>query len=85
MGIIRSLLTRAAAGEAQFAVLSGDAGIGKTALVERASSELGDFGLTLSGACLPLASISIPSLPVRAIRAAQAMLPRARSVREQRR
>ncbi len=71
LGIIRSLLARAAAGEAQFVVLSGDAGIGKTALVEHASAGDAAFGLTLSGACLPLASISIPFLPIRAaIRAA---------------
>jgi hypothetical protein len=62
-GSIRSLLDRAAGGEAQALLVSGDAGVGKTALVARACSGLA--GRTaLFGACLPLTSMSIPFLPI---------------------
>jgi len=64
LGSIRSLLHRAAGGEAQALVVSGDAGVGKTALVARACATLSD-ALTLVGTCLPLTSMSIPLLPIR--------------------
>ncbi|WP_448004748.1 helix-turn-helix transcriptional regulator [Agromyces bauzanensis] len=64
LGIIRGLLERSAAEEAQTLVVSGDAGVGKTALVTRACSE-GTDAMTIFGACLPLTSMSIPLLPIR--------------------
>ncbi|MDQ0575459.1 helix-turn-helix transcriptional regulator [Agromyces albus] len=64
LGSIRSLLHRAAGGEAQALVVSGDAGVGKTALVARACATLPD-AFTLVGTCLPLTSMSIPLLPIR--------------------
>ena len=64
LGSIRSLLHRAASGEAQALLVSGDAGVGKTALVTKACSD-GTAALTIFGACLPLTSMSIPLLPIR--------------------
>ncbi|WP_173924083.1 LuxR family transcriptional regulator [Agromyces sp. Marseille-P2726] len=64
LGTIRGLLDRSRAGEAQTLVVSGDAGIGKTALVARACSN-DDTAMTIFGACLPLTSMSIPLLPIR--------------------
>jgi DNA-binding CsgD family transcriptional regulator len=64
LGTIRELLDRSAAEEAQTLVVSGDAGVGKTALVKRACSD-GTAALTIFGACLPLTSMSIPLLPIR--------------------
>ncbi|GAA1057211.1 helix-turn-helix transcriptional regulator [Agromyces luteolus] len=59
------LLDRACGGEAQTVVVSGDAGVGKTALVTTACAARDDAGETLIGACLPLTSMSIPFLPIR--------------------
>ncbi|WP_269747762.1 helix-turn-helix transcriptional regulator [Agromyces laixinhei] len=64
LGTIRGLLDRSAAEEAQTLVVSGDPGVGKTALVARACSN-GFDALTIFGACLPLTSMSIPFLPIR--------------------
>lgn len=65
LGTIWGLLDRSAAEEAQALVVSGDAGVGKTALVAHACSN-GRKALTIFGACLPLASMSIPLMPIRA-------------------
>ena len=64
LGTIRGLLERSAAEEAQALVVSGDAGVGKTALVAHACSK-GRRALTIFGACLPLTSMSIPLMPIR--------------------
>ena len=64
LGIIRGLLARSAVDEAQTLVVSGDAGIGKTALVARACAN-GTRAMTVFGACLPLTSMTIPLLPIR--------------------
>lgn len=64
LGIIRGLLERSAAEEAQTLVVSGDAGVGKTALVTQACSDV-TTAMTIFGACLPLTSMSIPLLPIR--------------------
>ena len=64
LGTVRTLLDRSAAEDAQTLVVAGDAGVGKTALVARACA--GRAGaVTIFGACLPLASMSIPMLPIR--------------------
>ena len=65
LGFIRSLLDRSAVEEAQSLVVSGDAGVGKTALVAAACAALDGSSTTLSGACLPFTSMSIPLLPIR--------------------
>lgn len=76
LGIIRSLLARSAAGEAQSLLVSGDAGIGKTALVRSACADVEPESVAIFGACLPLSSISIPFLPLRtAVRAHQRAHP----------
>lgn len=64
LGTIRGLLERSAAEEAQALVVSGDAGVGKTALVAQACSD-GTDAMMIFGACLPLTSMSIPLLPIR--------------------
>ncbi|MFF2276421.1 ATP-binding protein [Agromyces sp. NPDC058126] len=63
--LIRDLLDRSAAEEAQTLIVSGDAGVGKTALIARACGLDARPTTTLIGACLPLASMSIPLLPIR--------------------
>lgn len=63
--IMGGLLDRARVGEAQTLVVSGDAGVGKTALVASACAARDGDGLTLVGTCLPLTSMSIPFLPIR--------------------
>jgi predicted ATPase len=84
LGIIRSLLARSAAGEAQSLLISGDAGIGKTALVRKACADFGPESVALVGACLPLSSISIPFLPLRtAVRAHQREHPQHERVLDQ--
>lgn len=65
LDIVRGLLDRAWVEEAQTLVVSGDAGVGKTALVANACAARDGDGLILAGACLPLASMSIPFLPIR--------------------
>jgi DNA-binding CsgD family transcriptional regulator len=64
LGTIAGILDRSVAEEAQTLVVSGDAGVGKTALVGRACST-GRGALTIVGACLPLTSMSIPLMPIR--------------------
>lgn len=63
--MVGGLLDRAWVEEAQTLVVSGDAGVGKTALVASACAARDDAALTLFGACLPLTSMSIPFLPIR--------------------
>lgn len=59
------------AGSANCLVVSGDPGIGKTALVHYAGASMVPSLLVLSGACLPLASLKIPFIALRtAFRAA---------------
>ncbi|WP_353814154.1 helix-turn-helix transcriptional regulator [Agromyces sp. SYSU T00266] len=65
LDIVGGLLDRAWGEEAQTLVVSGDAGVGKTALVAAACAVRRADGETLVGACLPLTSMSIPFLPIR--------------------
>jgi DNA-binding CsgD family transcriptional regulator len=64
LGIIQGLLDRTAAAEAQTLVISGDAGVGKTALVAHACATRTEV-TTVFGACLPLTTMSIPLMPIR--------------------
>jgi len=66
LAAVRELLDRAWGEEAQTLVVSGEAGIGKTALVARACAERAATSTVLAGSCLPLTSMSIPFLPIRA-------------------
>ena len=65
LGILGGLLDRSWAEEATTVVVSGDSGVGKTALVMRACAERERAAEALIGGCLPLASMSIPFLPIR--------------------
>lgn len=60
---MRELLRAAALGSACGIVVSGDAGIGKTALVRHCVDNSADVTL-LQGPCLPLQAHSIPLLPI---------------------
>ncbi|MCA1781706.1 MAG: AAA family ATPase [Intrasporangiaceae bacterium] len=75
---IRSTLERARAGSMQALLVSGDAGIGKTRLVQQACvrTSADDPGVVvLSGACLPLGTMTVPLVPIRgALRGAPADL-----------
>lgn len=62
---IRASLDQARAGAAVTVVVSGDAGVGKTALVRQLCSESTSEAWVLSGACLPLSSFNVPFLPLR--------------------
>ncbi|MFC9919061.1 helix-turn-helix transcriptional regulator [Agromyces binzhouensis] len=76
LDIVDRLLDRAWGEEAQTLVVSGDAGVGKTALVATACALRSEVAETLVGACLPLTSMSIPFLPIRsALRANTRLTP----------
>lgn len=62
---IEACLNGTAAGSAYTLVVSGDPGIGKTALVHQACAAMTSEVLVLSGACLPLASMTVPFLALR--------------------
>lgn len=71
LGVLGTFLTGAAAGTAGTLVVSGDAGVGKTALVQHACNAPGLAAWIFAGACLPLASMTVPFLALRsAFRAA---------------
>ncbi|MBG0737946.1 AAA family ATPase [Paeniglutamicibacter antarcticus] len=65
LGAIGAFLDRAAAGAAGALVVYGDAGVGKTALVQRACNSGGSEAWIFAGACLPLASMTVPFLALR--------------------
>jgi DNA-binding CsgD family transcriptional regulator len=71
---VGEVLNRAADGQSETLLVFGEAGVGKTALVQHAVAGAGPSTLLLSGACLPLQSISVPLLPLRA--ASRAAVPR---------
>jgi hypothetical protein len=63
---VREVMDRAADGRSETLLVFGEAGVGKTALVEHAVAGATPSTVLLSGACLPLQSISMPLLPLRA-------------------
>ena len=62
---IGDTLRHAVAHLADTLVVSGDPGIGKTALVRTACAQADPATLVLVGECLPLTSVSLPFLPLR--------------------
>ena len=71
LGALGRFLAGAAAGTAGTLVVCGDAGVGKTALVQHACKSLGLAAWVFAGACLPLTSMTVPFLALRsAFRAA---------------
>lgn len=67
LGVVAALLERADSGESGALLISGDAGVGKTALVQRACADLAPSAVVLSGSCLPLTSMTVPFLAIRSV------------------
>jgi DNA-binding CsgD family transcriptional regulator/tetratricopeptide (TPR) repeat protein len=62
---LRQLLTRAADGESLVALVGGEAGVGKTRLVEQLAAAAGEQGVrVLGGGCVPLGEEGVPFAPV---------------------
>ncbi len=75
LAAIGTLIDRVAGGEAGAMLISGDAGVGKTALVERACAQADSPVVVLAGACLPLSAMTVPFLALRsAVRSASPVL-----------
>jgi DNA-binding CsgD family transcriptional regulator len=70
---LASVLDSVRSGHGRAVLVTGDAGVGKTRLVQHAV-DLAEGFLVLTGTCLPLSSLSVPLLP---LRAALASLPSA--------
>jgi DNA-binding CsgD family transcriptional regulator len=66
LAAVREVLDRAADGQSETLLVFGEAGVGKTALIQHAAAGARPPTLVLSGVCLPLQSISVPLLPLRA-------------------
>ncbi len=66
LAALGEVLDRASHGRSATLLVFGEAGVGKTALVEHAVAGVRPPTVLLSGACLPLQSISVPLLPLRA-------------------
>jgi DNA-binding CsgD family transcriptional regulator len=65
MAAVVSVLQRAIMGHAAALLISGEAGVGKTVLVDAACSQVSDVADVIWGSCLPLASLAVPFLPLR--------------------
>ncbi|MDJ0314602.1 LuxR family transcriptional regulator [Arthrobacter sp. H35-D1] len=65
LAAVDAFLANVCAGTAGTLVVSGDPGVGKTALVQRACAALHSQAWVLAGACLPLASMTVPFLALR--------------------
>ncbi|HET7279348.1 MAG TPA: AAA family ATPase [Dermatophilaceae bacterium] len=73
---VGAVIERARAGQASALLVTGDAGVGKSALVHHALAGVGDDALVLSGGSLPLGSMSVPFLALRhALRRLPAGIP----------
>ena len=59
-----SALAAARAGTGRAVLVTGDAGVGKTRLVQHAAALSGDFAVS-TGSCLPFATLNVPLLPLR--------------------
>ncbi len=71
---LESLLAGAAAGEPGFALVGGDAGVGKTSLIEELVGRATARGFqTLTGSCVQVGDFGLPYLPIiEALRAVEA-------------
>ena len=61
---VRRLVDDAAGGEAGALLVSGEAGVGKTALVREGCRRVSDWADVLWAPCLPLTSLAVPFLPL---------------------
>jgi DNA-binding CsgD family transcriptional regulator/tetratricopeptide (TPR) repeat protein len=77
LAIVDDLLARVGAGEPATMLIAGDAGVGKTRLIEELARRARDRGfLVLSGGCLELCEGAIPMAPiVEALRRLREQLP----------
>ena len=65
LGRLRDLLAHAASGEPLIALVGGEAGVGKTRLVERLAATAAEGGArVLRGGCVPLGEEGLPFAPV---------------------
>ncbi|GGE95893.1 helix-turn-helix transcriptional regulator [Mycetocola zhadangensis] len=64
LAVLRAILERASGGDAATLLVTGDPGVGKTALV-RGVKRLAGSVTELYGTCLPLTSLSVPFLALR--------------------
>jgi hypothetical protein len=64
LAAVADLLTQAAGGRSGALLVSGEAGVGKTALVREASRAAADRFGVLWASCLPLTSLAVPFLPL---------------------
>lgn len=62
---VRRFLYGAVHGSAGMLLVTGEAGIGKTSLVEHVCAEFAGQMTVLAGGCLPLTNMSVPFLPLR--------------------
>jgi DNA-binding CsgD family transcriptional regulator/GTPase SAR1 family protein len=65
LSVVRDGLDRAEAGAAVTILVTGDAGVGKTALVRQACDDRAAETIVLMGGCLPLTSMAVPFLAFR--------------------
>jgi DNA-binding CsgD family transcriptional regulator len=65
LGDIGALIDGADGGLSAALLVSGEAGAGKTSLVQDACARVAGHATVLNGSCLPLASLSVPLLPLR--------------------
>lgn len=65
LDVLGALLTSAESGHAGALLIAGDAGVGKTALVQAACARVGPSTVVLAGSCLPLTSMTVPFLAIR--------------------
>jgi DNA-binding CsgD family transcriptional regulator/tetratricopeptide (TPR) repeat protein len=65
LALLRGLLARAASGSPLIAVIGGEAGVGKTRLVEQLAATTSEQGVrVLRGGCVPLGEEGVPFAPV---------------------
>jgi predicted ATPase len=63
--LLRGLLARAASGSPLVAVIGGEAGVGKTRLVEQLAATTSEQGVrVLRGGCVPLGEEGVPFAPM---------------------
>jgi DNA-binding CsgD family transcriptional regulator/tetratricopeptide (TPR) repeat protein len=65
LGAVRAVADAAVAGTASALLVSGEAGVGKTALVRHVATDVTQRAGIMWASCLPLTSLAVPLLPLR--------------------